>query len=118
MMALRTLAAFSLLLSLFGLYSHASPYHGFTIPDYSLSLRDGPVFPDNPPSCPICSQNYANIDSCAQAAPVLANFTMVANGIFVWECALVTMARHLSTSLNVLVRTLFNLPILNVSIGK
>lgn len=38
---------------------------------------DYPVFPDQPPSCPICAQNYANIDSCAQAAPVLANFSMV-----------------------------------------
>ena len=36
-----------------------------------------PTFPDSPPSCPICAQNFGNIDSCAQAAPVLANFSMV-----------------------------------------
>lgn len=36
-----------------------------------------PTFPDEPPSCPICEQNFASIDSCAQAAPVLANFSMV-----------------------------------------
>ena len=39
--------------------------------------RDYPVFPAQPPSCPLCAQNYANIDSCAQAAPVLANVSMV-----------------------------------------
>jgi cell division cycle protein 20 (cofactor of APC complex) len=42
-----------------------------------LELRDGPTFPEQPPSCPICEQNYESIDSCALAAPVLANFTMV-----------------------------------------
>ena len=36
-----------------------------------------PTFPDQPPSCPICAQNFGSIDSCAQAAPVLANFSMV-----------------------------------------
>ncbi|TFK71202.1 hypothetical protein BDN72DRAFT_749567, partial [Pluteus cervinus] len=36
-----------------------------------------PNFPDSPPSCPICAQNYADIDGCAQACPVLANFSMV-----------------------------------------
>lgn len=36
-----------------------------------------PVFPDQPPSCPICAANYSSIDSCAQAAPVLANVSMV-----------------------------------------
>ncbi|KAH8114873.1 hypothetical protein DFH11DRAFT_1508273 [Phellopilus nigrolimitatus] len=38
---------------------------------------NNPSFPASPASCPICSQNYANIDSCAAAAPVLANFSMV-----------------------------------------
>ncbi|OSD00035.1 WD40 repeat-like protein [Trametes coccinea BRFM310] len=42
------------------------------------SPADGqPVFPDQPPSCPICEKDYGSIDSCAQAAPVLANFSMV-----------------------------------------
>lgn len=36
-----------------------------------------PQFPDQPPSCPICAQNFDSINSCAQAAPVLQNFTMV-----------------------------------------
>ncbi|KAI0072305.1 hypothetical protein K474DRAFT_1605370 [Panus rudis PR-1116 ss-1] len=35
--------------------------------------RTDPFFPDQPPSCPICAQSYP----CAQAAPVLANFSMV-----------------------------------------
>ncbi|KAI0633000.1 hypothetical protein C8Q77DRAFT_1120975 [Trametes polyzona] len=41
--------------------------------------QDGaePVFPDQPPSCPICEQNFGSISSCAQAAPVLANFSMI-----------------------------------------
>ena len=48
-------------------------------PDLGAQKRqDGqPQFPAQPPSCPICEQNFANIDSCAQAAPVLQNFTMV-----------------------------------------
>ncbi|TBU42712.1 hypothetical protein BD309DRAFT_923096 [Dichomitus squalens] len=36
-----------------------------------------PVFPAQPPSCPICQQNFGSIDSCAQAAPVLQNFSMI-----------------------------------------
>lgn len=45
----------------------------------ALVERDdsGPQFPDQPPSCPICEQNYGNIDNCAEAAPVLQNFSMV-----------------------------------------
>lgn len=42
-----------------------------------LKARDYPVFPAQPPSCPICVENYDNIDSCAQAAPVLANVSTV-----------------------------------------
>jgi hypothetical protein len=42
-----------------------------------LSRRTDPVFPSSPPSCPICEQNYSSISSCAQAAPVLANFSMI-----------------------------------------
>ena len=38
-----------------------------------------PTFPSDIASCPICEQNYANINSCAQAAPVLQNFTMVSS---------------------------------------
>jgi len=43
----------------------------------SLAKRTDPYFPDQPPSCLICAQNYGNINSCAQAAPVLANFSMI-----------------------------------------
>ncbi|KAF8970680.1 hypothetical protein BDZ97DRAFT_1790486 [Flammula alnicola] len=43
----------------------------------ALERRTDPVFPDSPPSCPICQQNYPSINSCAQAAPVLANFSMI-----------------------------------------
>ena len=47
--------------------THATP---------ALLPRD-PYFPNDPPSCPICAQNYDGISSCAQAAPVLANASMV-----------------------------------------
>jgi len=36
-----------------------------------------PYFPDTPASCPICAKGYPSINSCAQAAPVLANLTTV-----------------------------------------
>ena len=36
-----------------------------------------PYFPDTPPSCPICAKGYPSIDSCARAAPALANLTSV-----------------------------------------
>ncbi len=44
-----------------------------------------PTFPDEPPSCPICEQNFASIDSCAQVAPVLANFSMVSVFAYNWS---------------------------------
>jgi len=81
-MMLQSIAAFSLLLSILELFTHAFPYpatHSPSFVNYSpyLQRRTYPVFPDTPPSCPICAQNYASINSCAQAAPVLANFTMI-----------------------------------------
>jgi hypothetical protein len=50
-----------------------------------LSSRDSsaakrttqPYFPDDPPSCPKCEEHYSELDSCAQAAPVLANVSMI-----------------------------------------
>jgi len=36
-----------------------------------------PYFPDTPPSCPICAQGYPSINSCAEAAPALANISSV-----------------------------------------
>ncbi|TCD67734.1 hypothetical protein EIP91_011976 [Steccherinum ochraceum] len=62
---------FVLLVALFPL-SLASPLFGS-----SLAKRTDPVFPDQPTSCPICAQNYPNINSCAQAAPVLANVSEI-----------------------------------------
>ncbi|KAF5366734.1 hypothetical protein D9758_006564 [Tetrapyrgos nigripes] len=43
----------------------------------SLLRRTDPTFPPDPPSCPICQQNYDRINNCAQAAPVLANFSEI-----------------------------------------
>jgi len=34
-------------------------------------------FPDYPPSCQICEQNYNNIDSCANASIVFANISEI-----------------------------------------
>ncbi|CDO68759.1 hypothetical protein BN946_scf184989.g25 [Trametes cinnabarina] len=59
-------------------FSYLAHVHGSpAIPEITPRQDGQPVFPDQPPSCPICEQNYGSIDSCAQAAPVLANFSMV-----------------------------------------
>ncbi|KAH6912069.1 hypothetical protein BKA70DRAFT_1266465 [Coprinopsis sp. MPI-PUGE-AT-0042] len=42
-----------------------------------LQRRTDPYFPDQPESCPICAKDYDSIRNCAEAAPVLQNFTMV-----------------------------------------
>ncbi|KII90081.1 hypothetical protein PLICRDRAFT_108554 [Plicaturopsis crispa FD-325 SS-3] len=56
----------------------ASAYPRAGIPGRSsLEPRTDPVFPSSPPSCPLCAANYSQINSCAQAAPVLANFSMI-----------------------------------------
>jgi hypothetical protein len=62
------LASVSPVLSLSLPYSDGSP---------TLQRRTTPYFPSEPASCPICEANYTNINTCAQACPVLANFTMV-----------------------------------------
>jgi len=36
-----------------------------------------PYFPDTPASCPICEKGYPTINTCAEAAPALANFSSV-----------------------------------------
>ncbi|KAJ8483490.1 hypothetical protein ONZ45_g14589 [Pleurotus djamor] len=64
------LTLIALLLALFHSLVLAAPRPG-------LHRRTDPFFPDEPPSCPICAQDYPNINSCAQAAPVLANFTNI-----------------------------------------
>ncbi|KAF8999862.1 hypothetical protein BDQ17DRAFT_1308365 [Cyathus striatus] len=43
----------------------------------NLYLRADPVFPNDPPSCLVCAKSYPSINSCAEAAPVLANFTNI-----------------------------------------
>ncbi|KAJ3526860.1 hypothetical protein NM688_g8208 [Phlebia brevispora] len=50
---------------------------GLSPSDSYLQRRTDPQFPAQPPSCPICAQNYSSISSCAQAAPVMANFSMI-----------------------------------------
>ncbi|KAF4611730.1 hypothetical protein D9613_003908 [Agrocybe pediades] len=76
---LRMLQCFALftLLSLLGRIA-ASPT-SFPVEETGALQRRAtdPVFPDSPPSCPICQQGYPNIQGCAQAAPVLANFSMI-----------------------------------------
>jgi len=82
--ALISIAFLYLLVNLF--VTSASAYPSVSRPSVFLSMPQAskgrratvqPVFPDAPPSCPICAQNYDGISSCAQAAPVLANFTSV-----------------------------------------
>ena len=68
-------------LLIFGLLASVSPVLSLAFP-YSdgsptLQHRTTPYFPADPPSCPICESDYANINSCAQACPVLANLTTV-----------------------------------------
>jgi len=65
---------FSLLASVLPVLSLSLPHSGGSP---TLQRRTTPSFPDNPPSCPICEKDYSNINSCAQACPVLANLTMV-----------------------------------------
>ncbi|KAF9529151.1 hypothetical protein CPB83DRAFT_853323 [Crepidotus variabilis] len=43
----------------------------------TLERRTYPQFPNDPPSCPVCAKDYPSINSCAEASPVLANFTMI-----------------------------------------
>jgi len=62
------------LLCMFSTVTIARPYFPFAS---DLQSRADPVFPDQPPSCPICSENYGSISSCAQAAPVLANVSEI-----------------------------------------
>ncbi|KAJ3904690.1 hypothetical protein F5879DRAFT_801187 [Lentinula edodes] len=70
---------------LFGALVRASPFDlpretpGLVIPS-SIFLRQrdvDPTFPSSPASCPICEANYSSIQNCAEASPVLANFTTI-----------------------------------------
>jgi len=50
-----------------------------------------PYFPDYPPSCQICEQNYDQIDNCPNASVVLSNFSQIISSplqfFSVIECA-------------------------------
>ena len=73
---------FSLVLSAFA-YPYAAmpaptPFAARAPVGASLKKRtDEPTFPSDIASCPICEASYSSINSCAEAAPVLENFTMV-----------------------------------------
>jgi len=68
------LLIFSLLASVSPVLSLSLPYNGGSP---TLQHRTTPSFPEYPPSCPICEKDYWNINSCAQACPILANMSMV-----------------------------------------
>ncbi|KAK0200750.1 hypothetical protein DFS33DRAFT_1265915 [Desarmillaria ectypa] len=60
------------------LVAEGSPFPaGLSSRSQALVHRTTPYFPGSPASCPICEQNYSSIQNCAEAAPVLANFSMI-----------------------------------------
>ncbi|KIK66245.1 hypothetical protein GYMLUDRAFT_157963 [Collybiopsis luxurians FD-317 M1] len=69
--------ALSLFLGTFlNVHVRASPFPQFDV--RALQHRTTqPTFPASPASCQICSANYASIQNCAEAAPVLANFSQI-----------------------------------------
>ncbi|KAF8889125.1 hypothetical protein BD779DRAFT_420511 [Infundibulicybe gibba] len=77
MFQLTTLFGLILILCCMVITPTASPTPASSDAFHVLQRRTDPVFPDSPPSCPICAQDYPGINSCAQAAPVLANFSMI-----------------------------------------
>jgi hypothetical protein len=69
-----------LFLSSLVIISSATPFTTPSFTDHSLVLQrrtTDPYFPPDPPSCPLCAADYPNIEHCAAACPVLANFSMV-----------------------------------------
>jgi len=68
-------------LLIFSLLASVSPVLSLSLPygdgSPTLQRRTTPSFPPDPPSCPICEKDYWTINSCAQASPVLANFSMI-----------------------------------------
>ncbi|EKM78428.1 hypothetical protein AGABI1DRAFT_114712 [Agaricus bisporus var. burnettii JB137-S8] len=67
---------FILVLSVLGVPTSVGVVRGNNVHD-SIQGRTTPSFPDQPPSCPICAKDYPSISGCAEAAPVLQNFTNV-----------------------------------------
>jgi len=63
------------LITLSATSSVASPLSSKSVSRQTTTVQ--PYFPDTPPSCPICAKGYPSINSCAQAAPALANLTSV-----------------------------------------
>jgi hypothetical protein len=68
------LAVFLLTICLQITCSTASPLN---VERRDIEERAQPYFPDSPPSCQICEPNYGQIDSCANASIVLANFSQI-----------------------------------------
>jgi len=67
-------------LSAFLIISHANAFAAPSFIDHSPDLQrrtTDPYFPPDPPSCPLCAANYPNINHCAAACPVFANFSMI-----------------------------------------
>jgi len=54
----------------------ASPLSSYRLPFIARQTVQ-PYFPDTPASCPICEKGYPTINTCAEAAPALANFSSV-----------------------------------------
>jgi hypothetical protein len=65
------------LITLSATSSVASPLSSEFVQASRQTTTVQPYFPDTPPSCPICAKGYPSINSCAQAAPALANLTSV-----------------------------------------
>jgi len=71
------------------LLSKASPFPEPTVAhvEFARSLEDSsssllvkrtdPVFPPSPPSCTLCSNNYANIQSCSNSCSVFSNPALI-----------------------------------------
>ncbi|KAH7106616.1 hypothetical protein BKA62DRAFT_766146 [Auriculariales sp. MPI-PUGE-AT-0066] len=74
------------------LFALALPLTLFAAPSPTeLVPRSEPTFPAYPPSCYLCQPDYANINSCAEAAPVFENFSSIIRNplgsIAMIECA-------------------------------
>jgi hypothetical protein len=66
---------FSVVLSfILGAFVQASPFPQSGTLQHRTTT---PTFPSSPASCQTCSANYASIQNCAEASPVLANFSQI-----------------------------------------
>jgi len=72
----------ALFLALLWTAVYASPYHLYEEDRIDAGLLEtrwagDPYFDPNIPSCPICEKAWPSISNCAEAAPVLANFSEI-----------------------------------------